>query len=279
MPIRVSSIQRGCVYDGPGVRTTVFLKGCYLTCPWCCNPEAMHYDGDLCFFHNLEKCGKSILCNNCEVKKGIDSKLVCPFGVYEPTYADWDASELYNEIIKDYNLFIESSGGITFSGGEPLLQATDLLPVLRLLKDNGFSVAIESSLYAPSLMFKSIIDFVDNWLIDVKFQSGYVLYQNSYHLLDDFFSNLQELQKNNKSIEYRMVITHQTVSNISRAIDCFKSNSINSVNLLIYHNLGSVKYSKLGIAEKKFTPPSDEEIVTIRRMFEKNNIITKVLSI
>lgn len=85
--IRVTAIQRLCVHDGPGVRTTVFLKGCYLQCPWCCNPETINYEGDALYNKGVCKKEKaSIVCQDCTICGGTRSKEECPINAYEKTY-------------------------------------------------------------------------------------------------------------------------------------------------------------------------------------------------
>lgn len=127
--LNITSIQRGCLYDGPGVRTTVFLRGCILKCPWCCNPETIFLEND--FFLDNSKCLKikhinSSLCDNCERYGGAISVDNCPFGVSERISDIYPFEDLINELLKDKTLFDATGGGITFSGGEPLLQVADL---------------------------------------------------------------------------------------------------------------------------------------------------------
>ena len=102
--IRVSAIQRLCLQDGPGVRTTVFLKGCYLCCPWCCNPETIYYDKDTYLLKSPEKCGKYSLCSSCELNGGNRRKEECPFDVYVPTYTDYEFEELFQVLIRDESI-------------------------------------------------------------------------------------------------------------------------------------------------------------------------------
>ncbi len=153
MSLRVTSIQRGCVNDGPGVRTVVFLKGCSLRCPWCCNPETQlmehqaYINNDKCLLY--KKC-PSQLCNNCVRVGGTKDLNQCVFGVYEEVAKDYEVSQLFEEINNDEKLFRETGGGITFSGGEPMLQAESLLLLLKLLNNKGFHIAIETTLVAPT---------------------------------------------------------------------------------------------------------------------------------
>lgn len=171
--IRISSIQRGCVYDGPGVRTTVFLKGCSLHCPWCCNPESISYKEE--WYIDETRCisKKNIiskLCKECPFPKTQKIYPQCPYKVFEPVSKDYTASKLINELKKDYNIFKDSNGGVTFSGGEPLLHSTDLIPVLKELSKNNIPIWFETSLFVSQDNVKQIIPYTQGIYIDLKLQ-------------------------------------------------------------------------------------------------------------
>ena len=272
MPIRVTSIQRGCVYDGPGVRTTVFLKGCYLSCPWCCNPETINFDKEQFFVKNLDKCGSSPICKSCELKGGSRKKSNCPFGVYEPTFRDYEVTELYNILAKDKSLFVDSGGGVTFSGGEPLLQAEAILPLIQLLKNSGIHVALETSLYAPTVNFLRVAVNIDYWIVDVKFQFGFISRLENNLYLKDFSSDLKHLQDSNSKVMYRMVYSHQAFNRIDDIVRRLIDYRINSIEILACHNLGSNKYEKLGMPVPRYSSPNDEDLIALKNSFEENNI-------
>mgnify|MGYP000258385265 FL=1 len=137
--IIVTNIQRFSLHDGPGIRTTVFLKGCYICCPWCSNPE------------NISPRYEEYIQN------GIG-------GIYGKAYS---SKELFDEIIKDH-IFYDETGGVTFSGGEVLLQAEVILTVLKMLKREKITVAVETSLFAPTNKLNMILPYVDYFLVDMK---------------------------------------------------------------------------------------------------------------
>lgn len=128
--IRYTRIQRFCLHDGPGIRTTVFLFGCNLRCPWCCNPE------------NLEESAA--------------------FPVHEA-----DPEELVRELLRD-QVYFGDKGGVTFSGGEPLLQAEALVPVMEALRAQGVRIAIETALFVDWESVERVLHFVDDFIVDVK---------------------------------------------------------------------------------------------------------------
>ena len=169
--LRVTNIQSGCVYDGPGVRTTVFLKGCSLHCPWCCNPETISYEKQ--WFIDDRKCVSrqglcSELCNPCVRLNGVRSIHSCPYGVAEPAFHDYSPEKLLEILLKDNELYKESHGGVTFSGGEPLLQSEELVNLLNLLKGFGIHIAIETTLFASTEALAVVLPYVDFYIIDLK---------------------------------------------------------------------------------------------------------------
>ena len=128
----ITNIQRFSLHDGPGIRTTVFLKGCSIRCPWCSNPENMN--------HQIE----------IYVKDGKE-------GFYGKEYS---VDEVLKEVLKD-KIFYEDNGGVTFSGGEALLYAKELLPLMQQIKQNNISIAVESSFFVPSSYLEMVIPFVE----------------------------------------------------------------------------------------------------------------------
>ncbi len=250
--IRVTAIQRLCVNDGPGVRTVVFLKGCYLQCPWCCNPEAIHYDKDEYF--DKGKCKypeKNLICKNCELHEGQSSQDLCPFGAFEKTYKDYTDDEIYALLMRDENLY-KDGGGVTFSGGEPLLQAKALLPLLIRLNNNGIHITFETTLYAPTEHYLLVKDYVDYWLVDLKFQFGFIV-NHDYTIGTQFFeNNLRDLQSLGKCVVYRMVVMEEMLNHSQSIIKCLREHNIDVIELLNYHGLAQSKYKELGIVFTNF---------------------------
>ena len=140
MTVRITNIQHFSLHDGPGIRTTVFLKGCNLTCPWCCNPENINYEIEYYIEDGIEK----------------------EFGY------DISLEDLEKEILKD-QVYYENDGGVTFSGGEPLLQIKLLEPLLKSLKEKEINICFETALSVPLENLKLAIEYADELFIDVKF--------------------------------------------------------------------------------------------------------------
>jgi len=254
--IRVTNIQRLCVNDGPGVRTVIFLKGCYLCCPWCCNPESINYDSD--YFFVKRKClsdSNQKFCRQCEILAGNRNKQSCPIGVYEHTFRDYTEEELYYQIIRD-KLIYESGGGVTFSGGEPLFQAASIKPLVQKLKSENIHVAVETSLYAPHDNLKELNPLIDYWLIDLKFQYGFIT-NSQYKIVNQFDNNLKSVMSvaSSDKILFRMVLMNEALEHSVRIIENLKKYKISVIELLMYHSLAENKYRQLGISFKRFSSP------------------------
>lgn len=138
---RTFEIREFTLHDGPGVRTTVFLKGCPLRCAWCHNPEGQSSEIETMVRANGEK-------------------VVCGW--------DWTAEALAEELLRNADIMAQSGGGVTFSGGEPLMQAQFLLELIPLLKGKGVGVAIETSGHAPLADYRAVVSQMDFVYQDVK---------------------------------------------------------------------------------------------------------------
>lgn len=228
----ITNIQRFSLHDGPGIRTTVFLKGCSIRCPWCSNPENIN--------HQIES----------YVKDGKE-------GFYGKEYS---VDEVLKEVIKD-KIFYEDNGGVTFSGGEALLYAKELLPLMEQIKQNNISIAVESSLFVPSSYLEMVIPFVEYFYVDLKVMDkercSFLLKGN----LDLFKSNLSILAKSKKFNVRIPVIYGYTddENNIKCIIDVIREyrSSIEKVELIKGHNLGDNKYVTLGKEIPKKAEVSD----------------------
>lgn len=180
--LRVTEIQRFCMRDGPGVRTTVFLKGCPLRCAWCHNPEGQRAEGELLFYANrciecrlcLKACPRGahsfaeghridrtacVLCGACARE--------CPTAALSLCGREYTVDELMREIEKD-RAFFENGGGVTRSGGEPLMQGEAVIRLLKACKSRGISTALETCGYVGEDTLRASIPLVDLFLWDVK---------------------------------------------------------------------------------------------------------------
>lgn len=275
--LKVTNIQRGCVNDGPGVRTVVFLRGCPFSCPWCCNPETLNCSPE--YFTDDEKClllngTESKLCSGCERKGGTTSILSCPFGVAVPVFKSNGLESLFKEINRDRSLFATSGGGVTFSGGDPIIHLDVLIPLLSELNASGIDVCFETTLYYRNQeLLSASMPFIDRFIVDLKLQE--VNYKPDYiGLLKD---NFGLLRKNNKEILFRLVHVKgmKVKENI---IETLKILKVDELELLKCHSLSESKYRKLGLQFRNFTP-EDSEFVTFDNLLNENGIDTRILKV
>ena len=159
----VFNIQRFCVNDGPGIRTTVFLKGCPLSCVWCHNPESQRFEPEILFYK--DKCTG---CGRCKCVTAADRDFVCFNGAKEICGKTVSANEVTAEVLKDKPFYKNSGGGVTLSGGEPLAQYDFSLELLKKAKENGIHTAIETCGYAEKSKILEIAKYVDLFLFDCK---------------------------------------------------------------------------------------------------------------
>ncbi|MDR2402625.1 MAG: glycyl-radical enzyme activating protein [Spirochaetaceae bacterium] len=180
---RIFNIQYFCVHDGPGIRTTVFLKGCPLRCLWCHNPEGIQRRNHLSY--NARKC---IHCGTCvqvcpAVHKMIDGKhtvnrnactnkgdcvAACPAKALETVGRDVTVQEIVAEVMREKRYYEGSRGGVTVSGGEPAMQPEFLLDLVREIKKEGVHIALESSGMCDYRVYESVLPYVDLFLYDCK---------------------------------------------------------------------------------------------------------------
>ena len=181
----IFDIQRFSVHDGPGIRTIVFFKGCPLRCIWCHNPESQKVKPNVALYSDkcrscgecLGKCEHSAHLISGEGIHTVDrSKCIecgecissCPFGALEIFGREADSAEIMEEVMKDLTFYKNSHGGVTFSGGEPLMQGEFLTELLTLSKERGLHTAIETSGYAAPEAFTRLITAVDYVMMDLK---------------------------------------------------------------------------------------------------------------
>ncbi len=179
--MRVADIQRFCMHDGPGVRTTVFLKGCPLRCAWCHNPETQSNKIELLYYENkCIGCGACAVCSqnahtfsefhiiNRDLCIGCGKCFIeCPTGALEIVGKDYTVGELCKIIEKD-RAFYGENGGVTLSGGEPFFQAQEILLLLKLCKENGIHTAVETCGYFTTDILNRVVPLTDLFLWDVK---------------------------------------------------------------------------------------------------------------
>ena len=168
----IFDIQRNSFVDGPGIRTTVFFKGCNMRCKWCHNPESQSAQKQMMYYKDKSTgCGKCAkvcpnqlkkcdFCGKCELYCPADARKICG--------KEYSADEVFNEIAKDKTFYENSGGGATFSGGECMLQIGFLCEILKKCKENGIHTAVDTAGNVPWEYFEKILPYTDIFLYDVK---------------------------------------------------------------------------------------------------------------
>lgn len=252
MSVEITAVQRGCVYDGDGLRTTVFLAGCTLRCPWCCNPES--WSRRSCFFDE-SKCLalegiESDLCSACELAGGGRPRTECPFGAATPARRCVSAEELLEICLKDRDVFATSGGGVTFSGGEPLMQARNLLPVLSELKKNDIDICFETTLTVPRESIEAVIPYTASLIVDLKLQPVGVGQSSGYP--GSLCATLRAISGRVR-IKYRLVFIDAMEDSAAVVAARLEALGVRAVELLQAHSLGGNKYRRLGLEPLDFS--------------------------
>ena len=255
--IKVSNIERFATHDGPGIRTTIFLQGCPLHCPWCANPETWTKEAQL--MYDERKC---IQCQSCmevcpthaisfpfhwDSKKCIHCQKcidTCLQSAIHFSSQDMKDDEILHEILKDELYYQKSQGGVTFSGGEPCMQAKALIGLLKQLKQHNIHIAFETTgNYATSTLLQ-VMEYVDLFLFDMKHIDKDTLKEVTGADLDLILKNLNQIPK--EKVIVRMPVIPGFNQHICKeVIQLAKSYSIQEVDLLPFHTLGSNKWEQI----------------------------------
>lgn len=291
----VFDVKHYAIHDGPGIRTTVFLKGCPLDCPWCHNPESKGMEGELMWLP--ERC---IGCNACveacpSGAISLSDALVVDQGkctscweCAEACYADalrvvgmeMTVEEVMDEVIRDRVFHDESGGGVTFSGGEPLSQPGFLMGLLERCKTENIHTAVDTSGHADGGVVEKIKRLVDLWLYDLKHmdpdEHKRVIGVSNEVILE----NLERLKGLNVWIRMPLIPGfNDGAENIRATAEYMKLNGFNVINILPYHTAGSEKTPRLlsgGGTTKLYEPPTDEKLNEISRIFEEHGLNIKM---
>lgn len=293
----IFNIQRYSIHDGPGIRTTVFLKGCPLNCWWCQNPESqlsgqeMIFWGDRCIgcgacsticpssaiqikngipITEKEKC---ILCGKCTEK--------CPALAREIIGEKLTAEEVIKELEKDLVFYEESGGGVTFSGGEPLGQSEFLEGLLNGCREKKIHTAVDTSGYISWEILNKINPKVDLFLYDLKLMDNERHKKYTGVSNEIILENLEKLSSIHNNIFIRFPVIpgiNDDYQNIRKLGEFLSSLEITQVNLLSYHYIGKDKYRRLGSAYKLAAtqPPSKEKLSEVSAILRKFNLNVKL---
>lgn len=271
----IFDIQRSSFVDGPGIRTTVFFKGCNLNCMWCHNPESQLSSPQMMIFETkCISCGKCLdVCPNNHKSCDFCGKcaLLCSEGAREICGKQYTVEQVLTEILKDKSFYEASLGGATLSGGECMLQIDFVHELLKECKKFNIHTAIDTAGCVPYEHFERILHFCDLFLYDLKlFDSDlHKKYTGKGNSL--ILNNLSKLLTTNANVWVRIPIISGINDNEAEMlkIKSFfdKTSYPRKIELLPYHSLGEHKYSALGMEERRFSAPSKQKLDSLKKIF------------
>ena len=257
----IFDIQRNSYVDGPGVRTAIFFKGCHLRCAWCHNPEGQNPMPEEMFYENrCQRCG---LCEQA-------MSFVCPNEARIRCGREYSVAELLAECEKDRLFFDTSGGGVTFSGGECMLQLDFLEELLKECKKRGIRTAVDTAGDLPYDAFERILPYTDLFLYDLKCMDPdrHVRYTGvgNHRIL----ANLEKLLQTSVAVWVRIPLipsVNDSEEEMQRIRDFFeRCGKPESIELLPYHAMGEGKHRALGKTPHTFSVPTPQDVEYFRRL-------------
>lgn len=244
--IMITDIQHFSVGNGAGIRTTVFFKGCNLKCPWCHNPETVPFTQTKLRYTHLNKteiCGKEM-----------------------------SVTEVLQEILEDKDYYIESGGGVTFSGGEVMLQVDRALELAKLLQQEGISLTIDTAGNVPYDFFQKMNPYTEEYLYDFKTGSPKKMQAVVGGNMERIIGNLRRLLQEGKQVRVRIpLIPDFNTDQESVQEICIRLQAIGvkEVDLLPFHRMGSGKYEAMGLdyIYKDIEPMSKKQAEEIAALY------------
>lgn len=310
---KVFDIQRYTLNDGPGIRTEIFLQGCYLRCLWCHSPDSQAINGELAWFPlscvGVEKCGTCIYaCNKnaltpgekvyskfakeeialphldrdkC-VKCGSCTKECYPKALYL-TCSEMTIDELVAIIKKDKKYYESTNGGLTLSGGEPLVQAEFAAALLREAKELNIHTALDTSGCVQWESYERVLDYVDLFLFDLKCMFSKISEVLIGSANEQILENARRLATKGKKLQIRYPMIpglNDQQENMQEMITfCLELGSaVESIQLLPYHKLGTGKYERIGKEYKigHINPMSREQAEKYEKLFKESGFKTMI---
>lgn len=286
----VFDIQKFSLHDGPGIRTTVFLKGCGLRCWWCHNPESQHPRPELLLRAELcIQCGACVAeCPQAAIQLDGDTYVTdralcercgacvaaCVAEAREISGQEMTVEQVMDEVLRDVIFYDESGGGVTFSGGEPLLQGDFLFGLLRACKAHDLHTVVDTCGYASTHTLARVRPYVDLFLYDLKVMDDArhreVTGVSNALILD----NLHYLAEHDHPVVVRVPVIpgiNDDEDNLRQISELVRSMSnIQRVNILPYHKLGKDKYDRLARANPmpETDEPSKDAMLEVKQLLE-----------
>jgi pyruvate formate lyase activating enzyme len=260
----IFSIKRYSIHDGPGIRVTFFMKGCPLRCIWCHNPEGLAPFTETVI--RTDKVGEKEFSNSEEAGKYYSVKNIL-------------------EVLEKERVFIEkSNGGVTFSGGEPMLQSEFLSEVLKECKSKGYHTAVDTSGFSRVENYKSIIPYTDLFLFDIKHMDEISHIEFTGVSNSGILDNYRFLLESGKDIMLRIPVIpgfNDNADNMERLkqfILTTKTRYLKKIHLLPFHKIGSSKYRRFNLPYRMsgVEPPAKVEMQKLKEFFNETGVKVKI---
>jgi pyruvate formate lyase activating enzyme len=283
----ITEMKRYAIHDGPGIRTTLFVKGCPLRCKWCSNPEAWEPYPQIYFKANLckgyGKCGEvcSVGAVSMNKKNKINRKLctlcmkcveACPYGALAIVGKKVTTKEIVKEVAKDKIFYEKSGGGVTISGGEPLFQPNFVSKIFELCHKKGISTALDTCGYADPKVIEYVLKHVDLVLLDLKHMDPLVHKKLTGASNELILKNAKLMaSKCNTRISLPLIKgINDSEENIRNTIEFVASLNLEYIDVEPFHKLGRSKYKMLGMKDpfSNFKDVPSEEADKVIEMIE-----------
>lgn len=278
----VFSMEEFSVFDGPGIRTSIFLMGCPLRCEWCHNPEGQGFENFI-----LRSPNGCVNCGNClKFATGGDGAVVftedsirnCPNALLRYCAKEYTAEELCKKLEKNLPILNSAGGGVTFSGGEPTASPTFLLECLSLLSGKT-NRAVQTCGYCSPSLFEKVLDSSDYMLFDVKLVDESLHKRYTGVSNDLILQNFRALASSGKDFVIRTPLiptVTDTEENLEAIAGLLEQNGIRYIELLPYNKMSGSKYR---LAGREYEPSFDESVpVSIRtELFANHGIQAKII--
>ena len=295
---RIFNIQRFSIQDGPGIRTTVFFKGCPLRCVWCSNPESQDSSFEIAHRNSVcKKCGRCV--EACPEKAislgekgtGINREIctecgkcieTCPFGVYRYYGETKSLEDVYKEVTRDKPFYDNSSGGITTSGGEPLMQADFVAGLFKRCQENNIQTCLDTCGYADGTAWKKVLPYTNLVLYDLKMMDNAAHKKWTGKPNDTILNNMRMVTEFGTPLIVRIPVIpgiNDSEENMKSTASFVEELGPREVNLLPYHRFGQSKYTMLDRRYRlsDLKRPENSELETLANIFINRNLQCKIV--